>query len=157
MHVAWSRIDEDTLTAKPLPFFKERLKKISRELEIEFGLEPVKNERKGPIKYAPTKAQDEQARRLGVDIHEIQNTIRECWDRSDNGRSFQAALEHEGLTLAQGDRRGFVVIDHGRRHSLPSANEFSTCQPPKSAPISLTCLLNNCLPWKRRGPIIMST
>ena len=113
MHVAWSRIDQDTLTAKPLPFFKERLKKISRELEIEFGLTPVKNEREGPIKYAPTKAQDEQARRLGVDIHEIQNTIRDCWDRSDNGRSFQAALDHEGLTLAQGDRRGFVVIDHG--------------------------------------------
>lgn len=113
MHLAWSRIDQDTLTAKPLPFFKERLKKISRELEIEFGLEPVKNEREGPIKYAPTKAQDEQARRLGVDIHQIQKTIRECWDRSDNGGSFQVALEYDGLTLAQGDRRGFVVIDHG--------------------------------------------
>jgi hypothetical protein len=113
MHVAWSRIDQDTLTAKPLPFFKERLKKISRELEIEFGLTPVKNEREGPIKYAPTKAQDEQDRRLGVDIHEVQYAIRSCYDRSDCGVSFQAALQHEGLTLAQGDRRGFVVIDHG--------------------------------------------
>jgi hypothetical protein len=111
MHVAWSRIDEDTLTAKPLPFFKERLKKISRELELHFAFEPVTNERKGPIKYAPTKAQDEQARRLGVDVHELRNTIRDCWDRSDNGRSFQAALDHDGLILARGDRRGFVVID----------------------------------------------
>jgi hypothetical protein len=111
MHVAWSRIDEDTLTAKPLPFFKDRLKKISRELELEFGLEPVKNKREGPLKYAPTKAQDEQARRLGLDVHELRNTIRDCWDRSDNGRSLQAALDHEGLILAQGDRRGFVVID----------------------------------------------
>jgi len=111
MHVAWSRIDQDTLTAKPLPFFKKRLKKISRELELHFGLEPVTNERKGSIKYAPTKAQDEQARRLGVDVHEVLNTIRDCWDRSDNGRSFQAALDHEGLILAQGDRRGLVVID----------------------------------------------
>ena len=111
MHVAWSRIDQDTLTAKPLPFFKQRLKKISRELEIEFGLTPVKNEREGPIKYAPTKAQDEQARRLGLDVYELRNTIRDCWDRSDNFRSFQAALDHEGLSLAQSDRRGFVVID----------------------------------------------
>ena len=45
MHVAWSRIDQNTLTAIPLPFFKERLKKISRELELHFGLEPVTNQR----------------------------------------------------------------------------------------------------------------
>src|SRR5271168_910341 len=67
MHVAWSRIDEETLTAKPLPFFKDRLKKISRELELHFSLEPVTNEREGSIKYAPTRAQEEQARRVGVD------------------------------------------------------------------------------------------
>jgi len=95
-----------------LPFFKDRLKTISRELEKEFGLEPVNNEREGPIKYAPTRAQEEEARRLGTDIHEIRNTIRDCYDRSDCGVSFQAALEQEGLTLAQGDRRDFVVIDH---------------------------------------------
>jgi hypothetical protein len=119
MHVAWSRVDQDTLTAKPLPFFKDRLKKISRELELHFALEPVTNQREGQIKYAPTKAQEEQARRLGLDIHEVRNTIRDCWDRSDSGRSFQAALEHEGLTLAQGDRRNFVVIDHaGGIHAL---------------------------------------
>jgi relaxase-like protein len=113
MHVAWSRIDEETLTAKPLPFFKERLKKISRELEIEFGLVPVQNEREGNIKYAPTRAQEEQARRVGVDIHEIRNAIRDCYDRSDCGISFQAALENEGLILAKGDTKGFVVIDPG--------------------------------------------
>ena len=111
MHVAWSRIDEDTLTARPLPFFKERLKKISRELELQFALSPVANERDSEIKFAPTRAEHEQARRLGQDVHELRNTIRECWDRSDCGRSFQGALEHEGFTLAQGDRRGFVVID----------------------------------------------
>jgi hypothetical protein len=119
MHVAWSRIDQDTLTAKALPFFKERLKKISRELELHFGLEPVTNRREGPIKYAPTKAQEEQARRLGLDAHELRNTIRECWDRSDNGHSFQTALEHEGMTVAQGERRDFVVIDQrGGTHVL---------------------------------------
>jgi hypothetical protein len=119
MHVAWSRIDQDRLTARPLPFFKGRLKKISRELELHFALEPVTNQREGRIKYAPTKAQEEQARRLGLDIHEVRNTIRNCWDRSDCGASFQAALEHEGLTLAQGERRDFVVIDSaGGTHAL---------------------------------------
>jgi hypothetical protein len=119
MHVTWSLIDEDTMKAKPLRFFKYRLKTISRELEKEFGLQPVKNERESPIKYAPTRAQDEQARRLGIDIHKVRDTIRHCWDRSDNGRSFQAALEHEGLILAAGDQRGLVVIDHaGGIHAL---------------------------------------
>ena len=45
MHVAWSRIDQNTLTAIPLPFFKQRLKKISRELELQFGLQPVTSRR----------------------------------------------------------------------------------------------------------------
>jgi len=111
MHVAWSRIDEDALKAKPLPFFKLRLKRVSRELEKELGLTIVTNEREGPIKYAPTRAQDQQARRLGVDANEVRNTIRACWDRSDCGRSFEAALAHEGLILALGDRRGLVVVD----------------------------------------------
>jgi hypothetical protein len=119
MHVAWSRIDEDTLTAKPLPFFKNRLKNLSRELELHFALEPVTNEREGKIKYAPTRSEFEQARRLGLDVHEIRNAIRDCWDRSDNGRSFQAALEHEGFTLAKGDQRNFVAIDkEGGIHAL---------------------------------------
>ena len=119
MHVAWSRIDQDRMTAKALPFFKERLKKISRELELHFGLEPVTNHREGNIKFAPTRAEHEQARRLGLDVHEVRNTIRNLWDRSDSGRSFQAALEHEGFTLAQGERRDFVVIDPaGGIHAL---------------------------------------
>jgi hypothetical protein len=119
MHVAWSRVDQDTMKAKALPFFKERLKKISRELEADFALEPVTNQRDGNIRFAPTRAEHEQARRLGLDIHEVRNTIRDCWDRSDCGASFQAALEHEGLTLAKGERRDFVVIDQaGGIHAL---------------------------------------
>jgi len=119
MHVAWSRIDENTMTARPLPFFKDRLKKISRELELHFGLEPVTNRREGHIKFAPTRAEHEQARRLGLDVHEVRNAIRDLWDRADSGRSFQAALEHEGFILAKGERRDFVVIDQaGGMHPL---------------------------------------
>jgi hypothetical protein len=111
MHVAWSRIDQETLRAKELPYFKLRLKQISRELETHFGLEAVVNQREGSIGFAPTRAEEEQARRLGLDVHGIRNIIRSCYDRSDCGVSFRAALEHEGLTLAQGARRDFIVID----------------------------------------------
>jgi hypothetical protein len=119
MHIGFSLIDAETMTAKPLPYFKFRLKSLARQLELEFDLTLVPNQREGPIKFAPTKAQDEQARRLGVDIHAIRNTIRACWDRSDCGRSFDGALADEGLILAQGTRRDYVVIDHaGGLHAL---------------------------------------
>jgi hypothetical protein len=119
IHIAWSRIDDETLTAKALPFFKERLKKISRELEMHFGITLVPNERDSQIKYGPTRAEDEQARRLGLDPHTIRETIRDCFERSDCGRSFEAALAEEGMVLARGERRDFVVIDQaGGMHAL---------------------------------------
>ncbi len=119
MHVAWSRIDDTTLTAKPLPYYKERLKRVSRELEVHFDLTLVPNERESTIKYAPTRAEGEQARRLGVDIHAIRQTIRDCYEKSDCGRSFEAALADENLLLAKGDRRDYVVVDPaGGTHAI---------------------------------------
>jgi hypothetical protein len=119
MHVAWSRIDQDSLTAKPLPFFKLRLKEVCRELEIELGLTRVRNEREPGELQAPTRDEYEQARRLGYDAKAIRAEIREAWERSDNGQSFVAALADQGLILAKGERRDYVVIDaEGGMHAL---------------------------------------
>jgi hypothetical protein len=119
MHIAWSRIDAENLTAKPLPFYKQRLKKISREIEDHFGLMPVRNQRESAIRYAPTRGEEQQARRLGLDIHHTRETIRKCFEGSNCGHSFQAALTQERLTLARGDRRDFLVIDQrGGMHAL---------------------------------------
>jgi hypothetical protein len=119
MHVAWSRIDEETLTARPLPFFKQRLKTVSRELEALFGLMPVPNQRERSIRFAPTRAEEQQGRRLGLDVHITRETIRSCFDRSDSGRSFQSALAARNLILARGDRRDFLVMDwEGGMHAL---------------------------------------
>lgn len=107
------------MTAKPLPFFKFRLKALARQLEIEFDITRVKNERDGPILYAATKNEQRKAQRLGLDKDAIRNTIRACWERSDCGRSFDDALADEGLILVQGTRRDYVVIDHaGGLHAL---------------------------------------
>jgi hypothetical protein len=118
MHVVWSRIDVETMSAVPLPFFKIRLKEVARELEKALGLTVVKNERDGSVQ-APKRNEFEQARRLGVDIKHVRQTIRDCWEHSDNGVSFRAALADQNLTLAQGDRRDFVVLDQeGGLHAL---------------------------------------
>lgn len=110
MHIAWSRIDAQTLTAIHIPFHKERLIKISRELELHFGLQQVTSQRDGEVKFAPTKAEEEQAQRLGVDIHAIRETIRDCYQQCKGGQSFREALEHEGIILAQGDRRDYLAV-----------------------------------------------
>ncbi|HEY1757670.1 MAG TPA: AAA family ATPase [Bryobacteraceae bacterium] len=118
MHVAWSRIDDETMTARPLSFFKLRLKEVCRELENELGLTRVTNDRRGPA-MSPHRDEYEQARRLGIDIHEIRTSIRNCWEHSDSGRSFAAALADQKLILARGERRAFIVIDSaGGMHAL---------------------------------------
>jgi Relaxase/Mobilisation nuclease domain len=120
-HVAWSRIDtenEKYFAIDPGLYVLKGIE-VARELEIELGLRRL-GERDPENKIsAPTRDELEEARRLKTDLKEIRETIRECWEHSDNGRSFSAALEQEGLILAQGDRRDFVVIDQeGGHHAL---------------------------------------
>jgi hypothetical protein len=62
MHVVWNRIDTERMQAIPLPFFKERLKKVCRELEREFGITQVKNERESKIRLRA----DARRRRTGA-------------------------------------------------------------------------------------------
>jgi hypothetical protein len=40
----------------------------------------------------------------------VDNTIAECWTRSDSGRSFKTALEAKGWGLARGDRKEAVLM-----------------------------------------------
>lgn len=49
--------------------------------------------------------------------HEHAQKIQELYAQSDSAKAFQAALKSEGLTLAQGDRRGFVLVDHNGKIS----------------------------------------
>jgi hypothetical protein len=119
MHIAWSRIDQDTLTAKPLPFFQYRLKRASREIEELFDLPPVLNQRESPIRFAPKRAEEQQARRLGLNVHDTREVISDCFERSDCGQSFKAALGAHDLLLARGDSRDFLVVDgKGGMHAL---------------------------------------
>ena len=118
MHVAWSRIDGDTMKAIPLSWFKNNLCDVCRELEIEMGLTRVSSERQDGMR-APKRSEEEQARRLGVDLKATRQNIRDAYERTDNGKSFIAALAEHGLHLAPGDRRSWVVIDSaGGLHAL---------------------------------------
>jgi hypothetical protein len=120
LHVGWSRIDAEEGRAIDPGLYKNKLKEISRRLERELDLTKVRNERApDDTTRAAGRNEFEQARRLNTDLKAIRSTIKECWERSDSGRSFAAALDAQGLILARGDRRDFVVIDAaGGDHAL---------------------------------------
>lgn len=120
MHLVWSRIDAETMHAIDPGLYKRKLKEVCRKLEKEMGLQQVRNEREpGEKTQAAARPEFEQSRRLKTDVKAIREGIRDCWDESTDGAGFVAALEMEGLILAKGDKRSFVVVDErGGYHAL---------------------------------------
>lgn len=120
-HCIWSRIDIDTMTARPMSFFKNRLTGVSRELFLEFDWQMphglIDSAKRDPNNF--TLAEWQQAKRLQQDPRWIKQLVGDCWGRSDNKVTFDRSLGEHALVLARGDRRGFVVVDHaGEVHSL---------------------------------------
>jgi hypothetical protein len=112
-HAVWSRIDANTMMAKPLPsFFKRTLNAVAKELYLENGWKMPDGFRVSKLRDPRNFTLDEwqQAKRAGHDAKQIKATIEECWGMSDSGPSFAKALEERGLFLAQGDRRGHVAV-----------------------------------------------
>lgn len=111
-HAVWSRIDPQTMTAKPLPFFKTKLRDIAKQLYLENGWSMPEGFRDVKLRDPRncTLAEWQQARRANLDAREVKATIQECWAKSDNGPAFAKALEERGLFLARGDRRGHVAV-----------------------------------------------
>lgn len=113
-HAVWSRTDIETMTARPLPFYKTKLREISKELYLE-------NDWQMPRGYMDSREADprnftlaewQQAKRGGYDPREVKQAIQECWAVSDSKDAFTRALEDRGLRLAKGDRRGHVAVTH---------------------------------------------
>jgi hypothetical protein len=121
LHAAWYRVDTEAGVARDPGLFKLRLKEVSRTCEKEFALREVSNHRQAHDRARVAERNEmEEARRLGTDVRVIRTAILDCFEHSDNGQAFKAALDERGLMLANGDRRDcFVVIDGaGGHHAL---------------------------------------
>lgn len=123
-HAVWSRIDAETMTAKPLPFFKNKLMEVSKQLYLEHGWQMPRgladNKNRDPRNF--TLAEWQQAKRVGRHAGDLKADIQEAWAISDNSTSFSHALEERGLFLARGDRRGHVAVTYeGEVISIPRA------------------------------------
>jgi hypothetical protein len=124
LHLGYSLVretDDGRLYVQKLGLYKNRLKEMSREIERDYGLKVLSNERRpNDLARAAGRDEFEEARRLGTDLKAIRSRILDCFERSDSGKAFQAALAEHGYRLANGDRRDcFVVIDQaGGQHAL---------------------------------------
>lgn len=113
-HAVWSRIDAETMTERHLPYFKNRLFNLARDLHLEHGWETPRG-MIGKAERDPTNfslAEWQQTKRQGIDPRWLKKSVQDCWASSDNSQSFQTSLQERGFILAKGARRGHVVIDH---------------------------------------------
>lgn len=113
-HAVWSRIDTGTMTARPLPFFKQKLRQISKGLYLEHGWQMPRglldSREHDPRNF--TLAEWQQAKRMGRDPKQLKALMQECWASSDGRPAFEKALQARGLYLAKGDRRGHVAVTY---------------------------------------------
>lgn len=120
-HAVYSRIDSETMTAIDLPYFKNKLMDVSKSLYLEHGWKMPDGfrdkDRGNSLNY--TRAEWQQAMRIGRKATDIKRELQESWAASDNRKSFENAIGELGYMLARGDRRGYVVVDvYGEAYPL---------------------------------------
>ena len=124
LHVVWSRISLETMTAIPDSHNFRAHEEVARELEREFGhkrTHGVHAGREGEARpsRAPVFAEYQQAERSGLTPQRAKQVVTECWHRTTTGQEFVQSLEAQGFALARGDRRDFVLVDRaGEIHGL---------------------------------------
>jgi len=121
-HCVWSRIDIEEMKAINIAFPKRKLNEIAKSLYLEHGWKMPDGFRdknlKNPRNY--TRAEWQQAVRIGRKPTNIKRELQESWPVSDNKKSFGNILRESGYYLARGDRRSYVAVDvHGEVFSLP--------------------------------------
>lgn len=120
-HVVWQRTDCEKLTLIPDSHNYAAHERAARKLERQFGHERIDGPHTGKTKddKSFSKAEAQQGERSALLPTERKAQLTALWQQSDSGKAFTAALHEVGYVLAQGDRRGLVIVDeHGEVHSL---------------------------------------
>lgn len=106
LHVIVNRVHPETGKAINLYKDQEKLSAWALEYERRQGKVYCQAREFNALARQAAKEQDGRppSRRY------VDNTLAECWTRSDSGRSFKAALEAKGWGLARGDRKEAVLM-----------------------------------------------
>jgi hypothetical protein len=112
-HAVWCRIDAESMKAIPLPHTRLKLRDVSHGLYRDFGLAMPAGyaNRAERTKTAFNHAEAQRARRMDYDPAELRRRVQDAWHRTDSRNAFSAALEEQGLSLAKGTKRAFVIVD----------------------------------------------
>jgi len=130
-HCVWSRINPETMTAVNLPFYKTKLKNISREIFIEQKWKMPKGLMNSEERTSNQFTLDElhQSKRAKRDPNELKKIFQDCWAISDTKQSFENAIKEHGFLLAHGDQRCFVAIGlQGQVYSLSRMTRIKTLE-----------------------------
>jgi hypothetical protein len=160
-HIIWPVVDPDTGRAikSNENYFKDEL--VSRRLELAFGeavtpgprqLDVVEELRRrdrsdeaevlsalGPVDAGARLGgrTRQQAARLGVNLNAFAETVHKCWvDSKGDHRRFGAALERQGLRIANGDN-AILVLDDATGFPAPLARLLRQVGKDKRAPIHI--------------------
>lgn len=113
-HAVFCRINLESMKAIHLPFFKNKMAELSKELYLEHNWAlpqgHLDKSLRNPVNFSLQEFQ--QAKRMDVDPKLIKQALQSCWKRSNDRESFEKTIEKHGYYLAQGDRRGFVAVNH---------------------------------------------
>jgi hypothetical protein len=113
-HCVWSRINTEEMKAINLPYYKLKLRDISKQLYFQHGWKMPRGLLDSAFRTRTnfTLAEWQQAKRLNEDPKTLKKLFQECWAVSDSRKAFSQVLEENGLYLAKGDRRGYVAVDY---------------------------------------------
>ena len=120
-HCVWSRIDSESMTAINLPFYKQKLNDISKDLYLKHGWDVPKGflnkAYRNPLNFS--RKEWRQAKRTQEDPRLLITLFKNTWEASDNKAAYSNGLREHGFWLARGDRRGYVAVDYkGEIYSL---------------------------------------
>jgi hypothetical protein len=124
IHVVWSRIDLEHMRSVSDSHNYRKHEEVARDLERRFGHDRVQgahHERDGVERpdRTPSRSELRQEERTGITGKQVKAEVSALFRASDGAEAFKAALQEHGYTLAKGDRRDFVIVDHaGGVHSL---------------------------------------
>jgi len=123
-HAVWSRIDPETMTARPDSWNFAVHERTARELEEAFGLEPGRSVLVADRGYErperrPKNWEVFRGQESGIDPRQVAEQVRKLYAQAEDGQSFARALDTAGYILCRGDQRVYCILDRaGHEHSL---------------------------------------
>lgn len=121
-HIAWNRIDPESMKAVTMSHNYRAHEEAAREIERTFSLEQTQGRHTGggpEPERGPKQWESDRGRRSGIDPRAVTAEISEIWRTTGSGEAFRAEIEKRGYLLATGEARAFLVVDqNGDPHSL---------------------------------------